>query len=132
MCLEKKSQFCQCPLLTVIFDLEAGPLPQQRNQAPYGQVRVKHPTNTFTISKPQDQEIGEFYVVQERLAKLQNCERVRRVRACVGKKEREKKEMKGRREKRKKERRREKRKKEGRKERRSLKCACVKFQSRVF
>ena len=26
----------------------------------------KNPTDPFTISEPQDQEIGEFYVVQER------------------------------------------------------------------
>ena len=29
---------------------------------------IYYPTNSFTILEPEDQEIGEFYVVQERRA----------------------------------------------------------------
>ena len=29
---------------------------------------LNNPTNTFTISEPQDQEISELYVVQDRRA----------------------------------------------------------------
>ena len=28
--------------------------------------RLSYPTDTFAISEPHDQEIGDFYVVQER------------------------------------------------------------------
>ena len=41
----------------------------------------KYPTNPFTILEPRDQEIVEFYVAQERRAKV--------VKGIVGQKERE-------------------------------------------
>ena len=41
------------------------------------------PDRSFPILEPQDQEIGEFHAVQERL-KFQNCERVGRVGDSIG------------------------------------------------
>ena len=48
---------------------------------------VSHPTDFFTISQPQHQEIGEFYVARERRArilKLQSYKRVGRVAPMYG------------------------------------------------
>ena len=46
-----------------------------------------YPTNPLTILEPRDQQIGEFYVVQEGWAtdfEAQNCERVRRAVTGIG------------------------------------------------
>ena len=39
------------------------------------------PTGTFTVSKPQDQEIGEYNIFSKLVLVLKICEKVRRVRA---------------------------------------------------